>query len=413
LFNQYIIKKNIMKKANTLTWLMLCILSLSVFSSCEKDDEEKKININIRAKAVIEKAIDNEILNGLEVEIQDTRTMETITCLLNTEGKASIELYRGTYNISIEKNIEGKTDDEDFVYSAKLENCNINIEKQEIDLALNVFPKISKSTNFIFSELFFNGETNSGRMMHPDVYYVIFNPTQETLYADGLCVATTSQPSIIEKYPFYDEYMPNTVPITGFFTFPGTGKEHAVAPGGKIVLAMTAIDHSKVEGHENSVDLTGVDFEVYIPSEKRPDIDNPEVPNVIVTETFYQHPRGFWATLLFKLKDGNKSTVDDFYKNNNKKYVMKNKEETLLILLKSEKIIDGIVTGDRPLVTRPLPESVDRGYFQVSGCHRQELAIRKEIKIGNQIFYKDTNNSDVDFIKLKKQNSFPIGWRNK
>lgn len=402
-----------MKKTNILTWLMLGILGLSVLSSCEKDEQEKKVSINIITKAVIEKAVDNNILDGLEVRIQDTRTMETITCFLNTEGKTKIELYRGTYNISIEHNIKGNTDDEDYVYSAKLENCNVNSDNQEIDLDLNVFPKNSKSTNFILSELFFNGETNSGRMMHPDVYYVIFNPTQRTLYADGLCLATTSQPSIIEKYPFYDEYMPNTVPITGFFTFPGTGKEHAVAPGGKIVLAMTAIDHSKVEGHENSVDLTGVDFEVYIPSEKWPDIDNPEVPNVIVTETFYQHPRGFWATLLFQLKDGTESTINEFYKNNNKKYIMGNKKETLLILLKSDQILDGIITGDRPLVTRPLPESVDRGYFQVSGCHRQELAIRREIKIGNQIFYKDTNNSDVDFIKLKKQNSFPIGWRNK
>ena len=36
---------------------------------------------------------------------------------------------------------------------------------------------------------------------------------------------------------------------------------------------------------------------------------------------------------------------------------------------------------------------VDRGKFLVNGCHRQELCIRKEIKVGDKIFYQDTNNS--------------------
>ena len=64
-------------------------------------------------------------------------------------------------------------------------------------------------------------------------------------------------------------------------------------------------------------------------------------------------------------------------------------------------------------VTRTIPESVDRGKFLVTGCHRQELAIRKPKMVGEQTFYQDTNNSSDDFIMQKGQNAFPVGWRNK
>ena len=93
-----------------------------------------------------------------------------------------------------------------------------------------------------------------------------------------------------------------------------------------------------------------------------------------------------------------------------------------ILAIETDKIIDGIQTSDEPqkVKTRVVPEVVDRGQFLVSGCHRQELCIRKEIKVGSKIFYKDTNNSveDMQDAKARKaaghfQNAFPIGWRNK
>ena len=70
--------------------------------------------------------------------------------------------------------------------------------------------------------------------------------------------------------------------------------------------------------------------------------------------------------------------------------------------------------------TRVVPETVDRGKFLVNGCHRQELCIRKEIKVGDKIFYKDTNNSAEDTQDVNERNAagltqtaFPIGWRKK
>lgn len=396
------------------------IFSCLFILSCSDDDDpiEQKVKVNLVAIPVIEETFDASKINGLEVSITDMRTLNVTKYALDAEGKVAIEIYKGTYNLSIESEIEdSENPDNKFVYTAKMENCAISNNGQEIKLNLHTFPANTNSASLIFSELFFNGETNSGRMMHPDQYIVIFNPTQEDLYADGLSIGTTVQPSITEKGGYYDQYMPNKVPITGFITIPGSGKEHIVKAGDKLVIAWTAIDHSSIEGYENAVDLSGADFEVYIPNPEYKDVDNPEVPNVIITESLIAgglafHPRGFYSPLMFKLENGNTSTIETFVKNNTKDYTSPAGEVTPLISVSKELILDGVVTGDRPLVTRTLPEEIDRGYIYVSGCHRQELVIRKEIKIGTQIFYKDTNNSDVDMEIRKGQTPYPKGWRN-
>lgn len=402
---------------NILKLSLILILGVS-FVCCSDDDDttdEKKVAVNLTVKAAIPEAVEMSKMEGLEVSVTDMRTMNTEKFSLNTTGSANIELYKGTYNISIEKEFNTKNGDDDVVvvYSAKLENITITSDGQEVNLNLQVFPKNTLNKSFIFSELFFNGETN-GVMMHPDQYFVLFNPTSDVLYADGLCFATTLQYSVLEKDAFFDEFMPERVPITGFFTLPGTGKQYPVNPGEKLVVAWTAINHPAKEGYVNSVDLSGADFEVYDPNPDAKDVDNPKVPNVTISgnlPTFF--PRGFFAPFLFKLEDGNQATVEKFYNDNTSEYTYPDGSKEQITSVSASMIVEGVVTGDRPLVTRNLPESVDRGYITVSGCHRNELAIRHEIMVGEHAFYKDTNNSDNDFYIRKGQTAFPEGWRNK
>lgn len=407
-----------MKNKNLIRLLSLILSCLFILSCSDNNDsEDQKVKINLAAIPVIKETFDASKINGIEVSITDMRTLNVTKYALNAEGKAEIEIPKGTYNISIEAEIQDtQNPNEKFIYTAKMENCAISNNGQEIKLNLHTFPANTNNKNFIFSELFFNGETNSNQMMHPDQYIVVFNPTQEDLYADGLSIATTVQVSHAPKGGYYDQYMPNKVPIQGFITIPGSGKEHLVKAGDKFVIAWTAIDHASEVG-KNAVDLSGADFEIYTPNSTIKDVDNPEVPNVIITESlttggFIFHPRGFYSPLMFKLENGNTSTIEEFVKNNTKDYVSASGEVTPLLSVSKDLIIDGVVTGDRPLVTRTLPEDIDRGYIYVSGCHRQELVKRKEIKIGTQIFYKDTNNSDVDMEIKKGQTPYPKGWRN-
>lgn len=408
-----------------------------LLASCSDDEAEKKIDVTFNAIPKVAGALDVSALAGTPVQFTEVRNLDTKSFSLDANGSVIASLPMGVYNVSIEKNITN-AQGEQVVISLRMENVNVNTDGQVIDGYVNSLPASALGKDFIFSEVFFNGETNSGRMMHPDQYIVLFNPTENVLYADGVSVGVTMHISWWPKELWYDSYYPDQVPIGGFITIPGSGKEHPVQPGEKLVIAFTAINHSEVVNgeiaYDHAVDLSGADFEVYYGPDAN-DVDNPSVPNVLITENgdsygFFFQPRGYVSPVMFRLENGQQSTVDAFVNSHttlSKTHV--DATETTpegdidihILAIETENIIDGIQTSDVPqdVKTRVVPETVDRGKFLVNGCHRQELCIRKEIKVGDKTFYQDTNNSSEDMQDVnerkaagKVQTAFPVGWRN-
>ena len=408
-----------------------------LLASCSDDEAEKKIDVTFNAIPKVAGALDVSALAGTPVQFTEVRNQDTKSFSLDANGSVIASLPMGVYNVSIEKNITN-AQGEQVVISLRMENVNVNTDGQVIDGYVNSLPASALGKDFIFSEVFFNGETNSGRMMHPDQYIVLFNPTEDVLYADGVSVGVTMHISWWPKELWYDSYYPDQVPIGGFITIPGSGKEHPVQPGEKLVIAFTAINHSEVVNgeiaYDHAVDLSGADFEVYYGPDAN-DVDNPSVPNVLITENgdsygFFFQPRGYVSPVMFRLENGQQSTVDAFVNSHttlSKTHV--DATETTpegdidihILAIETENIIDGIQTSDvtQDVKTRVVPETVDRGKFLVNGCHRQELCIRKEIKVGDKTFYQDTNNSSEDMQDVnerkaagKVQTAFPVGWRN-
>ena len=408
-----------------------------LLASCSDDEAEKKIDVTFNAIPKVAGALDVSALAGTPVQFTEVRNQDTKSFSLDANGSVIASLPMGVYNVSVEKNITN-AQGEQVVISLRMENVNVNTDGQVIDGYVNSLPASALGKDFIFSEVFFNGETNSGRMMHPDQYIVLFNPTEDVLYADGVSVGVTMHISWWPKELWYDSYYPDQVPIGGFITIPGSGKEHPVQPGEKLVIAFTAINHSEVVNgeiaYDHAVDLSGADFEVYYGPDAN-DVDNPSVPNVLITENgdsygFFFQPRGYVSPVMFRLENGQQSTVDAFVNSHttlSKTHV--DATETTpegdidihILAIETENIIDGIQTSDVPqdVKTRVVPETVDRGKFLVNGCHRQELCIRKEIKVGDKTFYQDTNNSSEDMQDVnerkaagKVQTAFPVGWRN-
>lgn len=420
-------------KRTTLRLLLATLVAPLLLSSCN-DDEENLINVTFNAIPKVEGALNMANLEGTMVTFTEIRNQDGKQFPLDANGVAHAQLTRGIYNISIEKNVTNDDGDE-VVISMRMENINVNTEAQRIEGFVNSLPASALGKDFIFSEVFFNGETNSGRMMHPDQYIVLFNPTEDVLYADGVSVGVTMHLSWQNKQLWYDKYYPDQVPIGGFITIPGSGKEHPVQPGEKIVIAFTAIDHSAVEGYDHAVDLSGADFEVYYGPDSK-DVDNPGVPNVLISENgdsygFFFQPRGYVSPLLFRLENGLQTTIDAFVNSHTtlSKTEVAETETTPageidihILSVETKDVIDGIQTSDVPqdVKTRVVPTTIDRGKFLVNGCHRQELCIRKAIKVGDKTFYQDTNNSEEDMEDVNErkakgltQNAFPIGWRNK
>ena len=430
-----------MKKILSKSLLTLMVIPF-LTTSCSDDvvdPGQNVIEVVFNAVPKVDGTIDLSILEGTTVTFTEIRNQDNKFFTLNAAGRANVRLTRGVYNITIEKKITNEQGEE-IVISLLMENININADGQVITGYINSLPASALGKDFIFSEVFFNGERNYGRMMHPDQYIVLFNPTEETLYADGVCIGVTQHIVWQNKPIWYDSYYPERVAIGGFITIPGSGEEHPVAPGEKLVIAFTAINHPAVykeenEGLEdkgdgiiNAVDLSGADFEIFQGPEAK-DIDNPDVPNVLITENgdsygFFLQPRGYVSPLIFRLKDGRQETIDAFVRQNTtlSKTEVAATESTPageidihILSVKTSDILDAIQTSDVPqdVKTRVIPEVLDRGKFLVNGCHRGELCIRKKIMVGNKVYYQDTNNSSEDCLMQQGQHAFPIGWRNK
>ncbi len=120
------------------------------------------------------------------------------------------------------------------------------------------------------------------------------------------------------------------------------------------------------------------------------------------------HPRGAYNLFIFRMDDGAEATVTSYVAANTEQYTDTDGSVINMLSIPSSSILDGVVSCDRDIVTRPLPTTVDRGLFQVSGCHSGEFAKRKIVN-GAPI---DTNNTTYDFEMLKYQTpSYGAGWR--
>ena len=441
---------------------LFMLLACVAFTACKDDDENKSTiqsTLNITpdvADAITTddvKALAGSKITFTEVSSKDVYTFEFPE--INGEKSVSfnVNVPVGTYDISMEKSIDGK------VIFLRQQNVTIKSEGQQIEVKIIATVANSEDYQFIFSELFFNGERNGGRMMHPDQFMTLYNPTDKVLYADGLAIGCTMQASCIEKESWYDEfYGKNLVPVHGIIVIPGSGYDVPVKPHDKIVIAFNAINHTATEGknpivvrdttfaadgsvqsvkvdttgwdgytYDNAIDLSGADFEIYDPQLYTSDVDNPNVPNVKEIYPaeddlggiggFYQHPRGFYNAFIFKMENGNQETLDKFFADHSGVATVQDKDnnnvEIKMLSVPTSMILDGITTGHVPsgIVTNPLPQTVDRGEQLVKGCHSGLLVKRK----GNdKDGYQDTNDSSADCEILsphKDYVNYPQGWR--
>ena len=227
--------------------ILVCALVaglLFTFAACKKNNS---VAVTIVAKSEV--AIND--YSDFTVSIQDLRTEKTTEYKLNSEGKCEVMLDKASYTISISGKVGGAS------YYGVVENRSIT-QKETLEITLT--NTMTQQGGLIFKQLFFNGETNSGQMMHPDQYIILYNNTDNVVYADGITFSSSMHSTPIGEDVFTKE-LPDYVVAQQFYAIPGDGTQYPVQPGGQIVIARTAIDHSK--NYENAVDLSGADFEIY------------------------------------------------------------------------------------------------------------------------------------------------------
>lgn len=151
----------------------------------------------------------------------------------------------------------------------------------------------SRRRSLVISELFHNYTYPTPSAAYFDNAYIeLFNNTDTTIHVDGMLLARARSPSIDTPNFPCSLYYPHSRDPSGIWSrwiakFPGHGRDYPVLPGGTIVVATDAIDHSAII--PGGVDLRGADFEMIGVA----DVDNPAVPNMIdITEGGTLNPHG-------------------------------------------------------------------------------------------------------------------------
>src|SRR5688572_15872878 len=139
----------------------------------------------------------------------------------------------------------------------------------------------SRRKGLVISEWFFN----TGRVPGVGTYsyggYIeLYNNADTTVFLDGLRVGEAYSIDVVLPYASCAEQAvikadPDFLWARNWQRFPGTGREHPLAPGETVVVATDGIDHRPLV--PDGLDLSSADFEF----EGFADVDNPAVPDMV------------------------------------------------------------------------------------------------------------------------------------
>lgn len=262
---------------NYIKTLCLCA-SLVWLAGCSSDDPKtSEVTTEINAPAGIS---DLQITNGTYIFTNKTTQVPT---QLSHPLPANTRLADGLYDVTF----TGEGTYTKATASIKIQGIqeNVVVEGGNCKISLKVHVQ-ETGGDFVISEIYYTGSayavdptTGKQKQYNGDQYIVIYNNSDQTLYADGLGIAESAFRTSSKQ-----DYTPNIVDeaitVHALFVIPGSGTDHPVKPGESITICDNAMNHKEADG--SFMDLSKANFEWYTQSTSAsyPDIDNPAVPNL-------------------------------------------------------------------------------------------------------------------------------------
>ena len=382
--------------------VIISIFLVGILASCKKD-VTPTYNLTIPLTFPTGFTL-GSVPDGTEVKLINALTgRETILVTAGGTGTVTTVLTEGTYDGSCSFTVKVGTDE--YVFNGVL--SKVVLSK---DASVPMPLVLAKNTGgFILKEIYFAGsKTADAKTYYSDQFHEIYNNSNETLYADGLCISvmeqTANNPNV---WVNADGTIMDKLPCT-FQTWiiPGTGKEHPVLPGKSIVIAQDAIDH-KTDPNGNPlspVNLAKADWESYVAASGK-DTDTPGVPNLTLMYTTsvsmvdWLHSVFGSAVILFRLPVAWETYVADV---TNFKTKPGSTSTTQFLMIPKSYVIDAveIVNADETKRYKRLPTDLDAGYTYLDGGTYCSKSIRRKAKlvVEGRVIYKDTNNSTADFL---------------
>ena len=386
----------------------MLLLGMFTFTACSSDDDGEKLN-QMTVKLVSGNA--DVDFTSFTVTVTEARSGAKFTATPDASGVVVFSLPIGQYNITAEDVVNGAStmfgSIDDFTLSATNNTCSVTLKDLQSTL----------EKTFVLDELFFNCSTNGDwDNNYYEEYFTIRNVSNRPLYADGLSVAIAGDYNCTEDDGVKSGYLNrDSIVVSQLYTIPGNGREHLVEPGESIVIAHSAIDHSQGGTKAAARDLSGADFEVYVPYEYAMTTDNPEVPNLVVNYSMFQAFSwgygGYAPMMLLRTGNTDLSSYVSSHLSNMKVTGSWGSQKQDYLVIPTSWIIDGVETASKDqLIHKVLPVNVDKSTLFIDdtgmygGFHGQFV----QRKPASQGYVFDTNDSASDFVVVPDgQKNYP------
>lgn len=268
--------------------------------------------------------------------------------------------------------------------------------------------------DFVLAEIFTPGtQTPEGKTYTGDRYFVIYNNSGMTLYADGLVLLESKLKNTL-KYTLEPDFRSESFAADAIYRIPGDGTQYPVPSGGSLLIVDNAMNHRAA--NRNSFDLSDADFEWYDQSTSATvtDLDNPDVPNLdkifcYSLTIWIPNNQGNTSFALARFPDS--LSTEDYlaqykfrynYTNVTSAGTFKMSADTYLV--PNEWIIDAVNLCPRSAYQwTAVATELDGGYTYVgelgSDKTRFGKSVRRKILYtkGTRHILQDTNNSTYDF----------------
>ncbi|MFP4065556.1 MAG: DUF4876 domain-containing protein [Bacteroidales bacterium] len=342
---------------------------------------------------------------GADVELTDMETQSTTTLVTDNSGSVVFtELAPGTYSLSANLTLSPEDAEvqtgiaQEIILAGSKTNIMVsggNPMEETIELAGG------KAGDLVFKEIYYTGSrTPEGGTYFLDQFYEIYNNSTETVYADGLILATVHPPAATRSIEGWSDDEDH-VYLSSVWRVPGSGEDHPIEPGESIIISQNGTNHREDPNGNPETPYAGsiADFETFVDREDTRDVDNAGVPNM----EMLHHGSMFYflssvmgpAIVMFRADDFEAlETMPQPGSTSDFEYVQ----------LPVEQIVDGVEAGrnEESIPYKRLPGSVDSGMIWCSGTFVSESIRRKTANIidGRHIL-QDTNNTTEDFEVLE------------
>lgn len=301
---------------------IVTLLSITaLFWACNKDNDDTFVQqVTYQMEVTYGKDFDNKPAEGVKITLLNQETGSSYEATTNFEGKASVSLYAGTYNINASQQLSKEKAEtitgvaQEAVFNGSLSNITITTSQASQLITLQG----AQIGNLVIKQVYYQGSDAKKGANYRDQFIEIYNNSNQTIYLDGICFARITgavNPSVENKnkkgYLANGQYdwslaqgvtdasNANTKYVFSqeVIAFPGSGKDYPLEAGKSVFLAQNALNHkinrdkngveSSVPNPELTIDLSNAQFEAYYGKEPNTvplasDIDNPNVPDMTI-----------------------------------------------------------------------------------------------------------------------------------